>query len=328
MTYIPSSYTDSDRTSIAAAYSDLSAVATAIESHDESIASVEDLLSYYIEKSGELPEFMTGSLLDPSDAELNALWSDTSFVAVVQDWRRLNAGDAALASLVKDFKEFLNVGADAGYTQCVFSVIDDAVLEYDTWSAKNGGSVPSGDGSSKFDSVLQTDMASFFLKKVGNPAIAMLFMLLGTTSEYTVGENPNDIEGSFTAVNADGKTVTLNTDEGEIQASYGQKIVFHHKGLVGSIRDFQEDALENFQDLQDHIDEDLIPELADINYDEPDSQGRIEVLKRDMEVSKSVQQMHSECMQLSQQMLDTMLETISSLIEREGRTASQIAGRI
>lgn len=301
MTYLPSSYTNTDRQDIISGYStdgttktvDLDAIAAAIENQDESVASVEDLLSYYLEMAGTLPEFMTGDLLDPEDPELQALWSDEEFVETVQEWRRENVAEEELTSLISQLEAFLETGYEAGYSACEVDVLSDIDDLIDEWYETHESTSDSEDE----DTVTLTDAVAIAMKKWGNPGLAILFYIMGST-------------------------VTEEDEE------TGEETTYKNTGLGEVVQEFQETAIENYEDLQEEIDE-LVDDLGDVDYSDTEAaNAEVEEIKRRMSVAENVSKVYSELIEMSQGILDSLVETASSLIDRQFRTQSSVINRM
>lgn len=335
------SYSDSDRSTISSAYSNLDDVATAIESHDESVASVEDLLSYYIENTGGLPAFMTGTLLDPSDPELSALWGDSEFIDTIQDWRQSNSGQDDMAALVGQLEAFLESGEDAGFSACDFTVTDDATDLINEWYEAHEGEETDDGTDADASGILMTEMMSIAMM-MGNPGLAILFYVMGSETEIDTSTLSQNDDGSWNYTdeyggvhtmdaeditdNGDG-TYTINTENGPVTVDAGEVVNFTTTGLGEVVMDFQSAALDTFNDLQEEIDT-LTEDLGSIDYEDPASTAEVEEIKAQIDRAKNISDVYSNLIEMVQDILDSLVETASSLIDRQTRTLGAIASRI
>lgn len=335
------SYSDSDRSSISSAYSNLDDVAAAIESHDESVASVEDLLSYYIENTGGLPAFMTGTMLDPSDPDLDALWSDSEFVDTIQDWRSSNTGQEDMTTLVSQLEAFLQAGSDDGYSACDFSVTDDATDLINEWYEAHPDDGVEDGVDNDASGILMTEMMSIAMM-MGNPGLAILFYIMGSETEIdtsTLSQNEDgswnytDEYGGIHTLGADNitdngnGTYTIETENGPVTVNAGEVVNFSTTGLGEVVMDFQSAALDTFNDLQEEIDS-LTDELGSVDYEDPASTAEVEALKAQIDRAKNIADVYSNLIEMVQDILDSLVETASSLIDRQTRTLGAIASRI
>lgn len=165
-----STYTAEDEARIEQAYIkedgtvDYDAIAAAIISNDTTNGPIEDLLSFHLDRKGEVP----GTILSSPEA-VAYLWEDPTVVGTLQEWRRESPD--MNSQMVTDLTTLLaSGGAD------VSTIADaDAFILENMANANTGGF-----DASKYDDVtnLVTNMVTIMMH-FGNPGMALLAYVLG-----------------------------------------------------------------------------------------------------------------------------------------------------
>lgn len=319
--YGASAYSAGDRQKIYDAYknadgtTNFAAMAQDIQNHNEANAAVEDLLSFYIENKGEIPGFL---LSDPdvSDAALAAqleqLYSDEEFVQTANEWRaNLQADLQTYQTLATQLQDFLtNTNADTALTSDITNFISDW---YETHgSLDDEGSETSG--GSEDPQVLMTNMMDIALK-MGNPGLALLLYVMGNTTEV-------EVEDGDKFLDPDGKVVTVEAAPGE-----KKKVISKNEGLGEVVMKFQEDVVDELEDLYGEI-EDMSDSIVALDPSDPSDQGELDRLRTRISTSQSMAKTHTELLEMAQNLVDAILEAASALSERQFRAAGSIIQRI
>lgn len=320
-TYGASTYSVEDRQKIYDAYKNESGVpdfewiASDIQHHNEANASVEDLLSFYIENKREIPSFL---LSDPNvtdaalGAELAELYNDAEFVDTANQWRaNLQADLQTYQGLATQLQEFLtHTNADTSLTTDITNFISD-------WYATNdslaNGDAPRGEGSND-PGVIMTNMMDIALK-LGNPGLALLIYTMGNQTEIEVEDgdrflDPND-----------------NVVEAEAAPGEKKKVITKNVGLGEVVMDFQGEVVSELEDLYGEI-EDMTEEVGSLDPSDSDDQARLEELRTRISTSQSMARTHTELLEMAQNLVDAILEAASALIERQNRASGSIIQRI
>lgn len=298
--YIPSTYTIEDRQAIIDAYgSDTALIEQAIANHDETHASVEDLLSYLIEQTGDIPDFAL------MDAELLA---DPEVIATVQQWRQNLALDPATYSqLISELEQFLNnANVDSDLVNEVADFVEDY---YSSHGALDSEAISTGteSGGSAISSDALPVVMSRLMMMLGNPAVAILFYIMGS---HTILK-PEEGKNTVTYQDVNGNTVTQTVPA-------GQSLHTESSGFAKMIYDAEETVLDEMQDVADEID-DLTDQLGTFTGDQEDAFEAQEVQQR-ITTARNAQQVYTQTLEILDSSLRDMIELVSRLSEAKQRT--------
>lgn len=336
-----STYSAEDETKIASGYAaadgsvDFDAIATAIQNNDSSVAAVEDLLSYYMDNKGDVPDMLVSS-----PDSVSYLWDDPEVMGTLQEWRR-ELPDYT-SQMVTDLTTFLELGG-----QDVSTIADASAFIMENMMDGANGSMLEG-----FDDItnLVTDMVTIMMK-MGNPGMALLAYVLGFDAvvnaedvnpagegtQYALQESTAVPLGSDeTAASAetlpaeyaavDGEVVTTeNTSEGvETDGIMGtadevegpQVAYVENSGLGDVVKDLQGTAIDVMTNAQDTW-EDAIDRTADVDPEDPDAQQEIQLIQREIENIKKIITSMEEFIKMSQDILDSVIQTAGDLNEKQ-----------
>lgn len=319
--YSATTYNTEDRQKIYNAYknadgtTNFAAMEQDMQAHNEANAAVEDLLSFYIENKGEIPDFL---LSDPSvsdttlASQLEQLYSDAEFVQTANEWRaNLNADLQTYQTLATQLQDFLtHTNADTSLTGDITNFISD-------WYESHGslGGEDSENGSTSDDpQIIMTNMMDIALK-MGNPGLALLIYVMGNTTEV-------EVEDGDKFLDPDGNIVTVDAAAGETK-----KVISKNTGLGEVVMDFQENVVDELEDLYSEI-EDMSDDIAALDPSDPNDQAELERLRTRISTSQSMAKTHTELLEMAQNLVDAILEAASALSERQFRTAGSIIQRI
>lgn len=318
--YGASTYNTQDRQVIYDAYKDasgvpdFSAIASDIQGHNEAHASVEDLLSFYIENKGEIPSFL---LSDPDvagealGAQLDQLYADTEFVQTANEWRtNLQADLQTYQRLSSELQDFLtNANADVSLTTDINNFISGWYAEHGSLENENGGS----DSGSADPGVIMTNMMDIAMR-MGNPGLALLLYVMGSNTEI-------EVEDGDKFLDPNGELVEVEADPGETK-----KVITKNVGLGEMVMDFQEEVVDELEDLYGEI-QDMTEEVGSLDPSDSDDQARLEELRTRISTSQSMAKTHTELLEMAQNLVDAILEAASALTERQNRAQSGIIQR-
>lgn len=332
MTISISTFTTTDMSKIEEAYSqngafDLELLIADIQNNTtERVADVgvEDLISYYMMVTGELPP----PLLESPDTYAD-LWQDnTEVMNTLQEWRRETTDNGVLVTALKTFLD--NAGQSTG-------VIADAEAFTNEYLSENGLSTD----FSKDATNLVTNLASLMMK-FGNPAAALLAYVLGfdakihaedvSDTTYSLenvsltydSKSPGQVtangelvatENGEEGVSVDGLYGTADTVKGE-QVAYVQNI-----GLGEVVRDLQETALDAITD-SNYAYEDLIQDMANVDTSTPEGTAEIEEIRMAMDNIKKVMSAMQEFMKEAQDVLMSVIDTATTLNNKMSQNMS------
>lgn len=298
--FIPSTYTIEDRQAIIDAYgSDFGAIEQAIANHDEIHASVEDLLSYLIEQTGDIPDFAL------MDAELLA---DPEVIQTVQEWRQnLVLDPATYSQLISELEQFLNnANVDSDLVNEVADFVENYYNEHNSLDSEAISTGTESGGSGISSDELPVVMSRLMMM-LGNPAVAILFYIMGS---HTILE-PKEGENTVTYQDVNGNTVTQTVPA-------GQSLHTESPGFAKMIYDAETTVLDEMDDVADEID-DLTDQLGSFTGDSEDAFEAQEVQQR-ISTARNAQQVYTQTLEILDSSLRDMIELVSRLSEAKQRT--------
>ena len=291
-------YTAEDRQAIIAAYgSDFAAIEQALANHDETHASVEDLLSHLIVETGEIPDLV---LTDPE------LLADPDMTETVQQWRQnLSLDPATYSQQIAELGQFLtNANVDS-------SLVNEVTDFVENYYNQHGTLDPEVPGGSSGESGISTDalpvVMSRLMMMLGNPAVAILFYIMGSQTIL----KPKEGENTVTYQDVNGNIVTQVVPE-------DQTLNTDSTGFAEMIYDAQTIVLDDMTDIADEID-DLTDQLGSFTGDAVDAAEMAEVQQR-ITTARNAQQVYTQTLEILNNALNDMIELASRLSEAKQRT--------
>lgn len=337
MTNLPTTYDTADHDAIVAKYGDSttgvvdpSVIAEAIANYETvpSTIPLEDLISYYIENSGDLPPCMT-DLSDPSSEFLNYLWSDPDgqVTETLQEWRQLNSSSSDLTTLVNHLEAFLELGyGETGNVDLQVSNIIDAQSFVDEWEAEQAAAAAAAASATADSTELMTNVMTIARMLMGSPILALLFYITGGETTEDVPEDSDDLP-DYMVLNADGESVTIHTDQGDVTAKLGETVTFHTKGFLETKAEFDDAVLEQFTESEDAVNE-YMEDLDGISSDDADAQSQYKQIDTAISNEKSNQEILSSMLEVANDIVNNLHDVLSGWVQSDSQTARTIAGNI